>query len=82
MTEWRVDVPSLETFSYNRVRSRKGSAVSALRSLNVIFDLKMMTPTPMLDGNIVPPEKLKDAANASAGSRFGGLNPKAAEGVV
>jgi len=82
VTEWRVDVPSLSSFSYNRVRSRKGLLVSSLRSLNVIFDLKMMTPTPMLAGNIVPPEKLKDAANASAGSRFGGLNPYVADGVL
>jgi hypothetical protein len=75
VTECRVDEPSDSIFSYNRVRSRKGLLVSSLRSLNVNFDLKMMTPTPMFEGKTVPPEKLKDAANARAGSRFGGLKP-------
>jgi hypothetical protein len=30
-----------------------------------------MTPTPIFAGKSVPPEKLKDAANESAGRRFG-----------
>jgi hypothetical protein len=71
VTEWRVDVPFDSLFSYNRVRSRNGSLVSSLRSLNVYFVLKMITPTPIVPGKMVAPEKLKDAANASAGSRFG-----------
>jgi hypothetical protein len=77
-----VITPSSSVFSYNSVRSRNGSAVSYLRSLKTILDLKIMTPTPILLGNRVPPLKLKEAAKARAGSRFGGENPIVYEGVT
>jgi hypothetical protein len=42
----------------------------------------MITPTPILAGKIVPPEKLKEAAKDNAGSRFGSLNPILYNGVL
>lgn len=44
--------------------------------------LKIITPTPIFAGKSVPPEKLKEAANESAGSRFGSLNPMLYNGVL
>jgi hypothetical protein len=45
------------------------------------LDLKIITPTPIFAGKIVPPEKLYEAAKDKAGSRFGSLNPILYNGV-
>jgi hypothetical protein len=80
--ECRVAEPSSSRFSYSKVRSRNGSLVSALRSRNVYFVLKMITPTPIVPGKMVAPEKLKDAAKASEGSKLGWLMARIAYGVA
>jgi hypothetical protein len=80
--ECRVEFPSTSIFSYKSVRSRNGSLVSSLRSLNVYFVLKMITPTPIVPGKMVAPEKLKDAAKANDGSRLGWLLVRIAYGVA
>lgn len=80
--ECRVEFPSTSTSSYNNVRSRNGSLVSSLRSLKVYFVLNMITPTPIVPGKMVAPEKLKDAAKANDGSRLGWLIARIAYGVA
>jgi hypothetical protein len=48
----------------------------------VYFVLKMITPTPIVPGKMVAPEKLKDAAKASEGSKLGWLMARIAYGVA